>query len=353
MALWSQQKSANRYYKRLTTGLTKRSNIDPVKYKDYLTKEQYDEILRILNKDPVKINKDLYTLNYIKDKLINNPNDNIKLSTKTKHKNTIGGIYNLFNADNLIQVIDTNKIELVEKIKNAYVSSTTQISVLLILLENLLPELTDPYKNLIEYLKDSRRDLTNIQSANDFENRKQDDTDYSAEYKKLLELKNKYKDYSNEHLIALLYTDGIYNSKKVLTMVARGYFKDVNIVEDEDDINDTDNFYILSTGRLILNDFKTSKIYKYNYILPINIQTIIKLSLNLRPRKWLIADKNGDKLKSTAYWKLCQNTLGIGNQQYRKIIENEFIKNKYDQIKLADAMGHSVNTQKRNYVSNN
>jgi len=206
--------------------------------------------------------------------------------------------------------------------------------------------------HLLDYLKDEKKQTASKQAVADYDNRTKDNTDYSAEYEKLLKIRAKYTDYSTEHLLALLYTDGIFNNKGVLTVVPRGYFINVKIA-DADEINDVENFYIPKSARLVINSFKTSKKFKYDYILPKNIKDAINTSLTLSPRKWLIADNNGNPFKLTTYWKITKNAIGVGNQDYRKIIENSFLQSGYDAVKLSNAMGHSINTQRKQYVATN
>eukprot|EP00965_Chrysotila_dentata_P018030 598873-Pleurochrysis_carterae.AAC.1 len=66
-------------------------------------------------------------------------------------------------------------------------------------------------------------------------------------------------------------------------MIPRSYFNAVKIVETGTQTNKTENFYVTSEGRLIINDHKTSNIYKYSYVLPKDIQTVINKSLEDQP----------------------------------------------------------------------
>eukprot|EP00965_Chrysotila_dentata_P073444 2425760-Pleurochrysis_carterae.AAC.1 len=61
-----------------------------------------------------------------------------------------------------------------------------------------------------------------------------------------------------ENLLYLLYTEGIYDDGAKLTMIPRSYYNAVQIVENSSQTNKTENFYVTSEGRLIINDHKTS-----------------------------------------------------------------------------------------------
>eukprot|EP00965_Chrysotila_dentata_P011369 371169-Pleurochrysis_carterae.AAC.1 len=135
-------------------------------------------------------------------------------------------------------------------------------------------------------------------------------------------------------------------------MIPRSYFNAVRIINDKSDSNPTENFYVVNDSLLIINDHKTSNVYKYKYIIPDYIAMYIRTSLENLPRRWLISKKDGTQYTSSALSSLVARVLGgLSINEYRHTIENVFIDKGVHPIPLARAMGHSVDTQLKHYLA--
>eukprot|EP00965_Chrysotila_dentata_P145570 4808630-Pleurochrysis_carterae.AAC.1 len=152
-----------------------------------------------------------------------------------------------------------------------------------------------------------------------------------------------------ENLLYLPYTKGIYDVDGKLTMIPRSYFNAVQIVEIGSQTNKSDNFYVTSEGRLIINDHKTSNVYKYSYVLPKEVQAAIHKSLKDQPREWLISKADGDRYTLSALSSLVGRVLG-GMPVNCHTMENVFMDRNMPAAPLARAMGHSVDTQIKHYL---
>ena len=65
-------------------------------------------------------------------------------------------------------------------------------------------------------------------------------------------------------------------------------------MDDDKDMNQVDNFYNYKTGRLLLNDYKTSAIYEpYDVVFSKYVRDAISESLKQKPREYLIEKQEG------------------------------------------------------------
>eukprot|EP00965_Chrysotila_dentata_P089143 2943601-Pleurochrysis_carterae.AAC.1 len=100
---------------------------------------------------------------------------------------------------------------------------------------------------------------------------------------------------------------------------------------------------------MIINDHKTSDVYKYDHKLPLDLQKIIRESLQILPRRWLIAKKDANQYTPSALSSLVGRVLGLSINEYRHTIENVLIDKGVHPVPLARAMAHSVDTQLKHY----
>ena len=125
---------------------------------------------------------------------------------------------------------------------------------------------------------------------------------------------------SLDHVAAILYGIGVFeddNLKKPL-YVPRLDFSNVKIVDDEKDAKGkTKNYYVKSSGRLIMVIAKTAKRYNYNHIMNNVARKYINMSIEKHPRDQLSPIGNNATKMS--------DILGIGNKPYRKMFQNIII----------------------------
>jgi hypothetical protein len=139
--------------------------------------------------------------------------------------------------------------------------------------------------------------------------------------KELLEIQSYYEkneQYSFNHLISSLYT---------MIPPLRDDFGNVELIENDKDDDDFNNFYNTKTKTLILNKYKGSDFKgKYKIVFPDKLHTIIIESVKKQPRLFLIT-KNENNAFDTLY------TRG----RLTNIIKNVFFGNTVNDIRHAYA----------------
>jgi hypothetical protein len=167
---------------------------------------------------------------------------------------------------------------------------------------------------------------------------------------------NREEPFSQKHLLASLYT---------YIPTIRDNFGAIHILKTNIDAtasyNDTENFYLVTSGRLIINYYKTKKKYgTLDIILPRQLRCIIDGSLKRNNRDWLITQNENmtNKLYTTQTKSgLIRNPLSdrisnifnFGIDELRHSFVTYYIKNMhlftYDEIILIQwIMGHSAST---------
>jgi hypothetical protein len=188
--------------------------------------------------------------------------------------------------------------------------------------------------------------------------REENKVDYHQQFLKMFQLERKWRDTepgSDRHVIAMLYTLGVYSSNnldpKSLTRVSRVDFNDVHLIENDAQAGTGKDTYNWKNGRLILVSTKTPDNYDYNYVLPGIVQKYIKLNVDRRPvgdRQKLFAKNKAQIIK------LDNGALGIGNRIYRKMFQN-LVDKIFGVPSLADmsaVMAHSVVSAEASYLNN-
>lgn len=216
-------------------------------------------------------------------------------------------------------------------------------------LENIIPKDTyDKLKTRFEFYK-NQQILTNIKE-------RKEDTQYEKVYNTIFEIEKELDNtgpYTMKHIIALLYTRALYDNRGIIHMNPRNYFVKVELVEDDAHINDTDNFYNLKTGRLVLNKYKTSGIYQpYDIIFSNEVKKIIEESVTRYPRMYLVEKQNGGIYSSNALSEMIQRLMKYKIDTIRKSIESyEINVKKTDRAHLACVSRHSIPTQEITYLA--
>ena len=164
-------------------------------------------------------------------------------------------------------------------------------------------------------------------------------------------IRNKLPDGSDGKLIISLYT---------MIPPLRADFDKVRIY-DKDPNNDKENYIVLNKKKLILNKYKTDKVYgKKEINLPKELMKQINLSLEKKQRDYLFIQKNGNPYISNS-WNIYANRLlkkiineNFSLTMFRHIyisrpdldLNNKTLKEKQE---IADQMGHSIETQSKYY----
>jgi len=126
----------------------------------------------------------------------------------------------------------------------------------------------------------------------------------------------------------------------MLEHTMRNDLPSVKIAQTMSDVNNRENFYVVSKGQIWLNNFKTMKAFKRRELLPLMLQlsrptnTLILKFLRQRGKKsqYLLSHPNGKPYSRSAFRNLMLNSskkyLGVkvGSTMLRHIVLSEFLK---------------------------
>lgn len=327
--------NAMKAYNKVIKGEVKQMKPDTLeKYKPFYTEEQIQTLTDINKPKPVEDN--------LINKLRNNPNETITQSTKNKHAFQLSGLLKTFGVKTFEELISTrSKEEIVQTIRDVYTAPTTYINLFLIIFKHIAPELGN--EEDIKFYESQKSVSNNEAIVNSFEARSNDLTDYEKLY---LDLMEKKPNSLLSELILMLYRDATHDDKGDLKMVPRNYFHSVVIGDDL-----TVNSYNPETGVINIVDFKTSKNFKYNYVLPKKVQEFIKQTLINSPRIYLVSKGGKHHYSEQTLSTFVRDTLGMNIITYRKVMEN-ILGRTQDRLTVANSMGHNVATAFREYLIN-
>lgn len=276
-----------------------------------------------------------------------------KEGTKKTYISRVNALLKLceINDEDFSKIFDD---KLIDKIRNKYKDPTPYFGFLLFILSKsdklskLVPE--DTFENIKETFEKNKNKQTVVNLNN-----RQEDIGYEKVYNDIFEKEKQLseKEYgSMKHVIAIMYTKALYSDQKIV-INPRNYFLKVKLVKKDSEMNKKDNFYNTETGRLLLNSYKTSGIYKpYDVILANEVQKVITKSLKLFPREYLIEKQNGGLYKNNSLSEMIQRVMGYNIDTIRKSIESyEINVRNEDRIHLAEVSRHSVTTQEISYLS--
>lgn len=375
---WTESASANRAYKRVISGEYKSMSPKTLeKFKGYYTEEQIKEIEEI-NKSKQKSRSDTnkprkkpaeqassstpelktdYTIDEIKQIVLDDPSTARIPSTKRKHSYSIGGLRRTFKSNSFTDILMNNTNEVIfDALKEANKKSMDNVlGAILLVVEDLVPQLGDMLgKDRLKEMRKMKDDKDRQYKAQSYQKQVEKgklDINYTEYFDELTQLNKKLEETepsSEKNLINSLFTLGIYNDKGDLTMIPRlHYFKNVKLVSNDQDMNATGNFYNTKTGRLLLNNYKTVKTYgPYDYTLPKKVQQIINDSLQKNPREYLI-----EPYTDNVYKRKVDNAVPKGNQHYREYLANYFFRQDYSADVLSPVMAHDVSTAYKSYLT--
>lgn len=297
-------------------------------------------------------------------------------TTRTNYRSRVNALLALMEVTNQeFSRIFEDPTKLLQRIANHYRDPTSYYDFLYFILKASPKLLNDhqPDKGLVppstlELIEKTRNESKNKQVAKQLQDRR-NDVEFIQVWKKIFEVEKKLSisDYgSMKHVIALMYTKALYDTNDVIHMNPRNYFLKVVLVRDDSDILDKGNFYNLSNGRLVINDYKTSKIYdSYDVTLTEYCRDVITRSLQMFPRDFLVervsSSNNNNTTPATDDRLYKNNSLsdmvkaifdGHSINKIRKSIESyEINVKKSSSIHLADVSRHTVITQTTNYLA--
>lgn len=248
-----------------------------------------------------------------------------------------------------------NDADRVKMLKDKYVCPVGYIGFILWLRdhnEKLLSILTDERVSFYKQQFDLEKDKNSVRLIE----ARNTDTSYVNIYKALFDLEKHLRatQYGNmNHLIATMYTTALYDTHGVVHMNPRNYFHTVRLVRDDEDMNITENFLNVVTGRMVINDFKTAGIYKpYDVRVSPEVLRVIESSLRKIPRDYLIVQSRGGVYTPSGMSEKVSRLLGYSIDTIRKAIESYEINVKHTcRLHMAFVSRHSVSTQDMSYVS--
>jgi hypothetical protein len=306
------------------------------------------DLSKVFDKEEIKEStKKIYISNLnkiIKDYGVNNKNDfNIDLLNKIKSDKSL--------KDNTIK----------NKLNTIYVYLKS---------EKYDNEIIDAYKNEIKIINNEIDKVQQQKVKSEKEKENWIDKEYINNklltLKKSIDINKKLKLYSYDQLkeymnYIILLIHSLYPMRNDLSDTEILYLKDYK----ENDINK--NYIILSknTGYILLNNFKTNKKYgsiKYDFKGEL-LRELIKYNdylnkyknINKIDNKFLLINKNGDKLNRNDYTKFFisifkDDNKNIGTTLMRKVIISQVWDN-IEQIEdMAHKSQHSISIALKNYV---
>ena len=289
-------------------------------------------------------------------------------TTLKNYRSRVNALNKLLNVQNeQFSDIFSNVKTLSKAIIDKYSDPTAYFGFLLFVLsksQKLLDIATKHYNKIKEngttddvfdVLKTQFNNYKNTQIVNQLKDRRKD-LNYEAVYKSIFKKEEELNDSeyaSTRHLISVMYTHALYDENDTIHINPRNYFQCVKLVNKDNDIDEENNFYNTKTGRLLLNDYKTSGIYKpYDVILSKKVQKIINDSINKNKRTYLIEKERGGTMAPNSLSEMVQRVMGHTIDTIRKSIESyEINVKKTSREHLAWVSRHTIITQEVSYLA--
>lgn len=233
--------------------------------------------------DNIEQNNTMFDNIFTLNSFIEATNSPITAKTYLSKFNSIKRIINTSSNSVLIDNI-TNQPELVcdQLHKTYHHTTTTYISAIIFVLSHFEHLKTLTSDKLINYYKDQVASLKSMYISEQLSK-----TDGVLPWDQIVTLRTKIapkQRYGLYHLMMCLYT---------CIPPMRDDFGLVHIVEKTNQVNDKDNFYVMSTHSFHFNHYKTVDTYhSFTFIAPKILQDVINSSLMLHPRPYLITKNN-------------------------------------------------------------
>ena len=284
--------------------------------------------------DAKKWINEFYTVNKTKATYLSRVNPLVKLVCKEDDKDDFMCIY---------------KKTSIALIKEKYKTPKAYFDFMLIMIQNnpeVSKRVSETMHNLLKKA-DSESEIT--QDANTLRESEERDatTDFEELYNKMVK-KDVSKLNDDEKLIRAVYIDGIYDNDKVLQMIPRNYLYEVKLIKTNKENDEKGNFYMPTTGQLIINDFKTKGKYQpVNYKINTKVKKMIDNNLAKNPKKKYLFENGG----RDQFNLLIKNSLGFGVNDYRRIMKFHNEQLGYTLEELAHAMKDSVRAGETSYTA--
>lgn len=290
-------------------------------------------------------------------------------TTRINYRSRVNALSSLMNVENERFSDIFNDISLLTKrINEKYRDPTSYFSFLYFILKasKKLYNEKHPTKGLVgeevmQSIESSRNDHKNKLVAKQLQDRRED-VEFVRVWKSIFAKEKELADSeyaSMKHVIALMYTKALYDENNVIHMNPRNYFLKIALVRKDKDILKHGNFYNTNNGRLVINDYKTSKIYDaYDVTLTPYCQNVINKSIELRPRSFLVekleeCNEDDNTYKNNSLSDTIKRLFdGYSINKIRKSIESyEVNVNKVSCVHMANVSRHTVITQTTNYLA--
>ena len=286
------------------------------------------------------------------DKHVENKN------TLKNYKSRVNTLLKIMQVDdeNFSSIFCKSNIKkLLSTLINSYKDPTSYFGFILFILSKSTKLTECVPKDTFDIVKKNFDDYKSRQTVKQLQDRRED-VNYERVYKHIFNKEQKYNTElfaSMKHVISVMYTHALYDNNGTIHMIPRNYFVQVMIVENDKKMNTKDNFYNVNTGRLLINDYKTSKLYEpYDIFLTPKVKKIIKTSLEKLPRKYLITQPDGSLYSDNSLSEIVKKYLNYNIGVIRKSIESyEFNVNHTDRTHLAMVSRHTVLTQEVSYLA--
>eukprot|EP00976_Prorocentrum_cordatum_P110650 1195237-Prorocentrum_minimum.AAC.4 len=211
-------------------------------------------------------------------------------------------------------------------------------------------------ENLYKKLQVEYRESQSREKVANRETKLADKTNYIQHYRDLFMIEEEYSKTqyaSQKHIIALLYSKGLFDDNGNLILVPRNYFWNVELVERDSDMLEKPkktqgsgfNYYNINNGKLYLQSYKTvGKYDAITLILNKYTQKVIMDSYKENKRQWLFLTKFGNRYASNnSFGSQIGESVGITvNQIRRAFINYHLFVEKWSRDKIAKVAGHSV-----------
>lgn len=263
-------------------------------------------------------------------------------STKRNMKSMVNSLVKLLCIEkNDFLCVYTKINAKVDLIKREYKNPSTMIQ--------FMKTMIDKHESIRNRVPQQNRNILNRRAATEatkqeakkIETTKQRDaeTNWAAEYERIAQ-----HDAPTEELNAIkaLYIDGVRNDKGTLTMIPRNYFHGMRVVQNQKQTNKTDNFYIKSSGTIIINDYKTKKQYgMIKYRLPKAVRATLNKYVG---NKGTLFEGTADVMNTKV-----RKAIQSGIDDYRRIMKHKFQADGIGVEAIAKAMAHAPTTGNVSY----
>lgn len=357
------QKNKLRLIRQLKNGERKSMNEDT--YNKYIWTEEEKKYLEdndCVNKEDILLVPDVDDPNIVTkyEMFVYIELFNTNTFTIKNYKSRVNALLDLMNVQNNFNEV-LNDIELlIDKIREKYKDPVAYYGFLLWCVSKC-EKLKLIHNNTIDRLKIEFDTAKNYQVINQINERENGKMNYTSIYHSLFDKERelgKEKYGSISHVIALMYSRGLYDKDDIIHINPRNYYIEVKLRDDDYEFGENDdkfNYYNTKSGRLVIHNYKTGGIYdEYDVYVTTYVMKVIEKSIELKPREYLIEKDDGGLYSNNALSERITKVLNHNINTIRKAIESYEINVKNTSREcLAYVSRHSVSTQEMCYLSRN